>query len=207
MGSIFSIDSRLMRALNRIVDIVLLNIIFLITSIPVITIGASMTAMYSVTIRWAEHDEGYMFSKYFSSWKSNFKQSTVIWLMQLAMLIMLGLDARLCTLYAGNIKTAAFLILTIISVFLGISIIFAYPIIARFDAPLKNMLVNSICIPFSSIITAFTIIAITVVPFVIVLISSHIFFIWCYVAVMGWFALIAYANSYFLKKMFAPFVE
>ena len=69
-----------MRFLSKVADMIILNILFLITCIPIFTIGASMTALYYVTLRMVSGEEGPVSKDYFRSFKQNFRQATVIWL-------------------------------------------------------------------------------------------------------------------------------
>ena len=58
MGGLFNYDGPLVSFLNRLADLVILNIVFLICCIPVFTIGASLTALSSMTMKMARKEEG-----------------------------------------------------------------------------------------------------------------------------------------------------
>ena len=57
MSNFFNMDNGLFRALGKLADLMLLNILFLVCSLPIFTIGASFTAMYYVTLKLAENEE------------------------------------------------------------------------------------------------------------------------------------------------------
>ena len=101
MGSFFGLDSPLMRFLSRLADIFILNILFLICCVPVITIGASATALYTVTLKMARNEESYMVKGFWKAFKSNFKISTIVWLIMLVLGIILGLDYRITAAFTG----------------------------------------------------------------------------------------------------------
>ena len=91
MGKIFDMDSPVMRFLNRVADLLMLNILMIFCCIPVITIGASFTAMHYVILKMVRGEEGYLFRGFFKSFVRNFKQATLIWLiMLLAMAVVIG---------------------------------------------------------------------------------------------------------------------
>lgn len=71
-------DSWVMRILTRIFDLIILNLLFIICSLPVITIGTSLTALYSVTLKIVRNEEGYIVRGFFKAYKENFKQSLII---------------------------------------------------------------------------------------------------------------------------------
>ncbi|MDE6761738.1 MAG: DUF624 domain-containing protein [Lachnospiraceae bacterium] len=78
MKNVLNIDTPFFRAMGKIGDIFLLNFIFVITSIPLITIGASITALMTIAIKMTTNKEGYIVSGYLKAFRSNFKQATVI---------------------------------------------------------------------------------------------------------------------------------
>lgn len=86
MKNALNIDTPFFRTMGKIGDIFLLNFIFVITSIPVITIGASVTALMTIAIKMTTNKEGYIISGYLKAFRSNFKQATVIHLI----LVVLG---------------------------------------------------------------------------------------------------------------------
>ncbi len=92
MRDYFSLDSRLMRALNKIADLIWINILTLLCCIPIITIGASLTSMHTVVLKLYRKEEGYITRGFFAAFKKNFRQATLIWLIYLAAILLLGID-------------------------------------------------------------------------------------------------------------------
>ncbi len=90
--SVFSPDSIFIRTLTRISDVFILSIIYVISCIPIITIGASTTALYYTAITSISREDGYIFQMFWKSFKRNFKQSTIIWLITAAIGIILSTD-------------------------------------------------------------------------------------------------------------------
>ena len=74
--SFFSLDSKFSQIMGRVFDLMMLNIIFLIMCIPIVTIGANFTAMYYVTLKMIKNEETYIFRTYWKSFRENFKQAT-----------------------------------------------------------------------------------------------------------------------------------
>ena len=107
-------DNCVMRALGKIGDKICLNVMWLICCIPIITIGASTTALYTVMLRMVKNEEGYIFRGFLKAFKSNFKQSTLIWLILLLLGIVWTVDFRVSGFMpgmAGIILSALFLAL------------------------------------------------------------------------------------------------
>lgn len=94
----FRIDGKFFGALSKLADLVILNILFLACCLPVVTIGASITALYAVTKKMAEDREGYIFKGFFISFKDNFKQSTIMWLILLVPIVIVSVDLNISNL-------------------------------------------------------------------------------------------------------------
>lgn len=58
MGSILGIDGPVYHFLSRVVELILLNIVFILFSLPIVTIGASVTAMFSITLKMVSEEGG-----------------------------------------------------------------------------------------------------------------------------------------------------
>ncbi len=90
----FNYDNVVIRFLNKLTDLMILNILFLVCSIPIVTIGASLTAMYSVNLKSVRYGDGYVAKRFFEAFKKNFKQATLAWLVFLLAGILLFFDIR-----------------------------------------------------------------------------------------------------------------
>ena len=80
MGKILSIDSPLWMILNKITDTIVLSLLFIVTSVPIVTMGSSLCALYYMMFRIADNTEGHIVRGYFKAFKENFKKSTPVWL-------------------------------------------------------------------------------------------------------------------------------
>lgn len=78
MNQILNPDNPVIRFLGRLFDLVVLNIIFLLLCIPVITIGASITSLYYVLLKIVRGEDPYILRSFFKAFRQNFFQSTVI---------------------------------------------------------------------------------------------------------------------------------
>ena len=83
---LFNPESRFMEALSTISDLMILNLVTLVCCLPVITIGAALTGMHYVLLKMVRREEGYIVRSYFKSFKENFLQATIIWILFLLFL-------------------------------------------------------------------------------------------------------------------------
>ena len=98
MGKLFNPDSPIMQGLIKISDMVVLNFLCILCCIPIITIGAAVTALYDAMGRMMR-DEGGIYKAYFKALKSNFKQATAQWLI----LLFTGALLAMCLYFYQNI--------------------------------------------------------------------------------------------------------
>ena len=84
MGRFFNMDNKFFVFMGKIADLCMLNLLCIICCIPIVTAGASLTALYYVTMKMVRNEEAYIFRSFFRSFKQNFKQATVINIIMLA---------------------------------------------------------------------------------------------------------------------------
>ena len=200
-------DSPLMRFLTKIADLMVLNILFCVTSIPLITIGASWTALYSVTLKMVRDEEGSVSRSYFRSFRQNFRQATLLWLGVLVVLALLVLDIRVLNGMAGGTAPGLLRVGVEILAFLGIMVLqYLFPSLARFEASLADTLKN-VCmmalahLPKTALMTAAVVGAVW-----ITLINNTTIAIGLMVWPLIGFALMAFGNSGILRKIFDNYV-
>ena len=96
----------IIRILTHIFDFILLNILWLLTSIPIVTLGAATAALYSVMMSVVEKKEGYIIKDYWKAFCRNFKQSTVVWILYCSLEHAFGSILRLLVwspVYSGRL--------------------------------------------------------------------------------------------------------
>ena len=82
----------LFRFLDRLWDLIVLNVLFIITCIPLFTVGAAISALYTVTMKGVRKEDSYIVRSYLSAFKENFKKSTILWLLMIAVWGVLLID-------------------------------------------------------------------------------------------------------------------
>lgn len=198
-------DNVVIRALGKIGDMICLNVMWLICCIPIITIGASTTALYTVMLRMVKNEEGYIFRGFLKAFKSNFKQSTLIWLILLLLGIVWTVDFRV----AGFMPGMAGIILSAIFLALGFILlsvmIYIFPLTARYENGIKATFKNALILIVAKLPYTFLMVAIVVAAVFASLWSAFtlLFSLPFWLIIGG--ALIAWVNSYILRRVFVVF--
>jgi len=198
MSTLFDPDGPLMTVLIKIADIVVLNLLFLICSIPIVTIGASLTALYYVTLKMVEGREGYIVKSFFQAFRQNFKQSTAIWLILLPSYLVLGADL-LFLLRSGNSLAGVGIFLVMVVLFLAIFTgLFAFPLQARFENSIKNTLKNALLLSVANIPR--TILMFVATAFFLILSLYSVYFL--PLLILCTFSLPSFFHAALLQKVF-----
>lgn len=198
-------DNVVVRALSKLGDMICLNVMWLICCIPIITIGASTTALYTVMLKLVKNEEGYVFRGFLKAFKSNFKQSTIIWLIILILGIVWTVDFRVAGLMPGT----AGLVLSAIFLALGFILLsvmlYIFPLTARYENSIKATFKNALILTVAKLPYTLAMVVIVVAAVVVSLWSTVtiVFALPIWLIIGG--ALIAWANSYILRKVFVIF--
>ena len=206
MNGLFSPDSRFMRYLTRFADLMILNILFLLTSIPVFTVGASLTALYSVCFRLGTDREGSTFRDYFAAFKENFRQATSLFLLLLLWLMGTGGAAVIFCFMAGwmHYLFVPFAVLFIVVVLVAS---YVFPLLSRFENRTATTLKNAALLSLGYLPRSIIIGAINLFPFVLLAVDLLTFLKAGFAWLIVWFAAAAYINCLILKKVFAPYLK
>ena len=145
LSGLFNYDNPVWRFIGKFWDVLIVNVLWVVCSIPVVTIGASTTAMYYVTLRLVRDDDGYTFRSFFKSFKENFKQATIIWLIFFVVVALLAFDLY----YFVRLVSPSTFRTVMITAFLSMTFIwtamftYVFPLQARFYNPVKRTIFNS----------------------------------------------------------------
>ncbi len=181
----FNLDNKFFQALGKLVDCMALSALWLVCSLPIVTFGASTSALYYAIHKSVRGNRGYMTKNFFHAFTKGFKQSTLSWLILLVVQIVLGMDAYITfqTLKTGNKMGVFFYFFLIMIVFSIIWACYLFPYAARFEdgvkATMKNALLMMIIhLPWSLLILvlfAVAAIAVYVFPVLIFLMPALLF--------------------------------
>ena len=206
MGKIFDMDSPLMRVLNRVGDLLILNVMMLVCCIPIITIGAACTAMHYVLLKIVRDEEGYLVKGFFKSFAQNFKQATLAWLLMLVVAAVYVGDAVIFG-YSGITFPKALVIAVIAVGVIALMVgIYVFPLLARFDNTVKNTIKNAAILAFANLPKTLVIAFIYALPLIIGYFSaySYIFIMMFGISLPAYCAAWVYSGIF---KRFEPEVE
>lgn len=143
--SIFSTEGKLYKFMSRFTDVVVLNFLWVLCSLPVVTVGVSTIAACSVTIKMCEDREGKIAREFFKEFKANFKQGLPMSFISIVSIWAVYLDLQLVS--AAEEHVILFVITATVAIYiLGFSQLYVYPLLARYRNTIFRSLKNSFSI-------------------------------------------------------------
>lgn len=173
MSNFFSLDSPFYKFMVRLTDMLKLNVLWLLTSgvllmfllqivisasglgafyilsfVPLVTMGAATTAVFTITLRMVDEQEGYITKAYFKAFRENFKKGNIIGLIFLVAVYAIWLDFQFFNAAESvGQSSTGYLIVGILAILMAFThLIYAFPIQARYENTIINTLRNSFTI-------------------------------------------------------------
>lgn len=203
MSKGLNFESPFMRALDLIANLLVLNILAVICSIPIFTFGASYTALHKQLYKMRTDEEGYLVRDFFKEFASNFKQATLVWMGFLIVGGVLGIDVYI--FMEKGLEFSNYYKLAIYALFFTIALcmVYVFPIIARYETTSKNAIKNALAMSFYAFFKSILMVAVTVAPWVVAVFVPNFVLIDLLFGV----SLPAYVCVFLYNKTFADFEQ
>lgn len=198
MNSFFDLENPLWSFLGKLTDVFILSLLWFICSIPIITIGASTSALYYCTLKLSVDKEGYTVKSFFGAFRNNFKQGTIAWIILLFVGGLLYFDLMWSFQTGGTIGKSMLLVfgVTLLLYFMVSSYVF--PLIVRCESKLKNIFIWAFVMSIRNIHISIVLVSLTIGLFFIgFFVFWPIFFIG-----MGF---LAFIQAYFINLVFKKY--
>lgn len=205
--NLFNEDNVVWRVIGVVGDIVMLNIVFVFCCIPIITIGASVTALYTVALKQVKYKSDFSIKLFFQAFRNNFKQSTIIWLIMLAVGALLVVDW-----YLANVAALSFAwILNYVFMFLGFCYLmilsYVFPIQSKFENKISATIMNSAMMGVAHFLPwTLLIMLLNILPFFMICITINAHVVVVPIMFLGGFVIIAYINSLMFQRFFIKYI-
>ena len=205
---LFNPDSRIMIFLSRVADLVILNILWLVCCVPVVTIGASTTAMYHVIRHWQKDSVSSIMRDFFQSFKEDFKQATPVYLILLIPTVAVVMNAMLIFNPENSAAVPSYLlVIWFISALILLFISsFVYPVMAFFADSIFKTLRNAMVLALANLPRTILISILNLLPVILLFVNLSFFLQSSIFWLLIGGALVAYLNMSILKPVFKKLV-
>ena len=204
------IDGPFFRFLEIITNLLLLNLLFLVCSIPIVTIGPSLTATYYVALKIVRKEETGIVKNFFHSFRMNFKQGLILGVGLLLLAAIFVVDIQALT-YMITIPEAVSKVLTFVIGFLGLLLamiaVYIFAVLAQFDNKLSELIKWSAIIAVRHLPVTLVSLVMVAAPLLVFYFFPAFFLqtIFPIILLLG-FSGIAYMQSCLLVKVFSYYI-
>ena len=199
MKELFNLNSIWVQRFAMLTNLVMLNILWLICCIPVFTAGAATAALYHTVFLYHTKMDDAVLQPFFQAFKANFRQSTMLLIPFLAVLLLLAFD--MVYLVSHGAGTAVLFLLILAAFFAMGMLVHLFPLVARFDMTIKALLRTAFSLTVLHLPATFTVIALTFLPVFLLLLFPSLFLRFGVAWAGIWFSSIAYFFGKFLLKI------
>lgn len=201
------IDNPVMQAIGRAADFIILNLLWILCSIPIVTIGASTTALYTVMLKLVKNEEGYIVKGFFKAFKENFRQSTVMELIFLVPSFILIVDFSALKLMPGKMASYMGVFLFVMGCLLICTAVYAFALQARFVNTIKNTLKNAVILVFAKLPFTAVLLVTVAGPVIVTFLNGQTLVIGILIWLFGGVAVVTWLQAIILRHIFKKLEE
>lgn len=206
MRKLFNLDSPMMRFLAGVCDWILLNMMTVIFSIPIFTIGAATTAMYYCVDKQRRGEDN-LFQDFWHAFKTNFKQATGMWMIFLG----IGLVIMYSIMCSFAIDAPGFKVIGCISigvmVFLAMVITWAFILLSMFENTVKMTIQNALICAMANFFKTLFAAVVNLLPLVVFFCLPNVFLEAIVYLALIWYTAVANYVMWLLKKPINKLVD
>lgn len=198
---IFNLDSPFIQFLDFLTDLVFLNVVCLLCCLPIVTMGASLSALHFVLMKMVKKEDAHCIRTFFAKFRENFKQATLLWLVFLVITGILIGDAVL--MMRGTVEISQTAVIVVGVIYAGIVLVMSYalPMISWYENSTRQILQNSFLICVLNLPKTLAMVLLYAAPFVLWYFSAKSIIFLLILGISG----PAYCNSRILKNIYEKY--
>lgn len=203
MHNLFHYENPFIQFLVRVGDLMILNLLFILCSLPVVTLGASLTALHRVTQNMLFEQEEPLLKAFFRAFRQNFRQSTLAWLVELVVIVSLVCDVLLVMAYFdGGLAKAMYILVAVLAILVAGVFSYLMPLIARYENGMRQQVNNAVVLAIIKLPKTVLLTLLNLLPVILLLISVPVFVQTLIFWVIIGFAFVSFLTSSILKPVF-----
>lgn len=202
-------SSSFFRFFSRVADLMLLNILFLICCLPVVTIGASISALYSVSLKLVRQKDSYIAKDFFHAFRQNLKQGIVIHLILTVATVIIVTDLFVIwnIMESAAVFKGLFFVMAILALLFFMASVYIYPMLAQFKNTLKGYFRNAAILSFKHLRYTVMFLLLAILPFAAALLLPGALEWEILIFLLLGFSGMVYINSIFFSAIFKIYME
>ena len=204
MRDFFNIESPFMQLLTRVGDLIIVNALYLVCCVPIVTIGAATAALHKVGQAIVYDTDNGIFKTFFRAFRENFKQATALWLMMLFFAAAMGCNYMLISGFVAG--TPATVLKGALVVAIGLVLVMAaymFPLMVRYTNTLRELATNALILAVVKLPRTVALLVLSALPLLVMILSLETFLKTLIFWLAIGFGLTAYMSASLLKPVFA----
>lgn len=202
----FSVDGKLYEWMNRFCQLVFLNFLWFLCSLPIVTIGASTVALYHVTFQLLRDQDATIGKSFFHAFRENFRQATLVFLITCGLIFLLFSDFVICNRFFSHNTAGLLLVPLMIAAFLLCCAgCYLYPLIACFQNSIRKIFSNALRLAASHLLSTALLFILSFGPLLFLNIFSAQPVLGSFLCIILGVSLFAWLKSILLLKIFQPY--
>ena len=206
MRGFFRMEGPVFEFLNRMADLIILNIMFLICCLPVVTIGPALCALSYSTLKISGKQEGYAWKNFLKAFRDNFRQGLVLGLIMLFFAAILYVDFSLIRLQADPFRQVMMFLVLLGTLVWLLVFVYLFPLQAKFANTITGTIRNALLLAVANLPRTMLLIGM-IIAAVVITFWNGMTFIW---GILAWmligFALLSYLNSIVIWPIFEKLI-
>lgn len=207
MTHLFSPESGLTKSLTFIADLMLLNLLYMICCIPIVTAGAASAALYSVTLKLVRGTESGIVKPFFTAFRENFRNATLSFLLFALISVLVYLGIRIIYLNPETFPSFFMVVYGIIFFLLQITAAWTWPLLAKFSNTLTGTLKNALLLGFAHPFVSLAAVVLNLLIPGLALLIPYWFLLLSAVWILFGFSGIASINSLMFNRVFETLIH
>ena len=171
---LLEVDSPLMQGMNRLGDLLWLNLLTLFCCIPVITVGPALTAMHYTALKIVRNEESYITRNFFKAFRKNLRQGIAVWLILLAVLLVLAGDFYIVNFSGLEFNSLMQIILMAAFLLTVFTAAFVFPVLAKFENTVFRTIKNAFLIGIMLLPRTVLMVILNALPLVLFVCVPHV---------------------------------
>ena len=203
MNNLFRMDSPVFLFMGHVADLLVLNFIFLLCCIPVVTIGPSVTALYYVALKIAAKEDVYVTRSFFRSFRRNVRQGVLLWLILILVGGLLAFDLYSLRGSVGSVNSLVRTVTIALAILYVMTALYTFPILARFENTIAGTLRLAVLLAIVHFPSAALMVLLSAAAVFLTLLSATTIRYGLFVWLTLGFSLLAWAQSFLLNRIFS----
>ena len=201
MNKLLNPDNAFFTFMGRLFDLVVLSVLWLLLSIPIVTIIPATSALYYSVVKVVRRDRGYLAKEFWRSFRQNLRQGSLCSIVVIVAIFVMVIDFNyaLALMGSGEVLGSAFFgVFLVLSVLIFAILMYLCPILSRFEMKFTGLFKTAFFLSARHIITTVCLL----ILFVVVLLG-------CYIILPGMFLFPAFGvliSSYLMEPIFKKYV-